>query len=305
MNAAVLNIHSTKIREQQGELEMARINIEDCWWTDPRRSMLIRLLGHENKADGAAVQMWRLGQEFWKRDRALVSKQIFETLEFASELLRTSLADVRGEMIYVRGSSVYFEWIYENRESGKAGGKKSAEVRRAKYGSAQPRPRSEPEQKTEGVSNPPSNDISEQVEASEASYSSSYSYNSLSEERESEREKQKNGNTEGPSNPPLEMENKWAQTKAELLKIYPHDEKILDDAFGVMNSGTFLGNKIHNPSVYILKCWSDIRQQFSNPYEQRQSQEIKKICSHKNWVIDPHTGMSKCVACKLGLARAQ
>lgn len=118
---------------------MARINIEECWWTDPRRSKLIKLMGgDEERADGAAVRMWRLAQEFWKCDRRSVPQPIFKTLEHAELLLGAGLAslgEVLGdglvkEVVYVRGSSQWLDWAREQKEKNKAngskGGKKSA-----------------------------------------------------------------------------------------------------------------------------------------------------------------------------------
>ena len=122
---------------------MARINIEECWWSDPRRSKLIRLLGgDEERADGAVIKMWRTAQEFWKRDHQLVPRRVFEALQSASELIEAGLADDRGDYIYVRGSSEYLEWVKDKTEAGKLGGLKSAQARREKYGSAQPKSRS-------------------------------------------------------------------------------------------------------------------------------------------------------------------
>lgn len=124
---------------------MARINIEECWWTDPRREALGRLVGSLDLADAYAIRMWRLAQEFWKHDRGLVPKELFFILPKAEELVQCRLADVRGEFVYVRGSSVYLEWTYEKKQQAKAAGKKSAEARRAKTGSAQPKRRTSPE----------------------------------------------------------------------------------------------------------------------------------------------------------------
>jgi hypothetical protein len=119
---------------------MARINIEDCWWTDPRRSALSRLVG-ETRADGIAVRAWRLGQDFWKHGRGLIPKELFDCLDGAAELIQSGLAEVRASFVYVRGSSAYLDWVAEKREQAKVAGKKSAEVRRKKRGSAQPNPR--------------------------------------------------------------------------------------------------------------------------------------------------------------------
>lgn len=118
---------------------MARLTIEDCWWTDPRRTALGRGLGDLELADGVAASAWRLAQEFWKREQALVPKSLFDSLRGALELIRVGLADVREGFVYVRGSSAYLDWIREQREIAKIAGKKSAEIRRAKTGSAQPK----------------------------------------------------------------------------------------------------------------------------------------------------------------------
>lgn len=116
---------------------MARINIEECWWSDPRRTKLLLKIGFA--ADSAAVNMWRTAQEFWGRSRGLIPKHIFDKLEYASELIECGLADVRDRSVYVRGSSEYLDWHAEKREQAREAGKKSAESRRKKSGSAQPK----------------------------------------------------------------------------------------------------------------------------------------------------------------------
>jgi hypothetical protein len=116
---------------------VARINIEECWWSDPRRTKLLLRIGFA--ADGAAVNMWRLAQEFWGKSRGLVPADVFFKLEHAQELIDAGLADVRERSVYVRGCSEYLEWHAEKREQASAAGKKSAEVRRKKSGSAQPK----------------------------------------------------------------------------------------------------------------------------------------------------------------------
>ena len=117
---------------------MARLNIEDCWWTDPRRSALARKIGSEDKADIAAIRAWKLAQEFWKKGKGLVPIYLFEVLEYYQELLDCHLAEVRGEFVYVRGSSAYLDWVREAREKAQKAGKASAEARKKKHGTSQP-----------------------------------------------------------------------------------------------------------------------------------------------------------------------
>jgi hypothetical protein len=115
---------------------VARINIEECWWSDPRRTKLLLKIGFA--ADAAAVNMWRAAQEFWGKGRGLIPKHVYDKIEYAQELIDSGLADVRESFVYVRGCSEYLEWHAEKREQASAAGKKSAEVRRKKAGTAQP-----------------------------------------------------------------------------------------------------------------------------------------------------------------------
>jgi hypothetical protein len=106
---------------------MARLTIEDCWWTDPRRSKLIKAIGDDDLADVVAIRAWRLAQEFWKHARGLVPKSIFQHLRNAQDLIHAGLAEDLGDEVYVRGSSAYLDWLIERQESGRVGGKKSAQ----------------------------------------------------------------------------------------------------------------------------------------------------------------------------------
>jgi hypothetical protein len=118
---------------------MARIAVEDKWWTDPRRSRLVKLLGGEDEVEGAVLKMWRLAQEFWKHGKGLVPQELFMTLLHADELIESGLASVQDSFIYVRGSSMYLDWVREQREHASEAGKKSADARRKKSGTAQPK----------------------------------------------------------------------------------------------------------------------------------------------------------------------
>ncbi len=101
-------------------------------------------LGSGALADGVATSAWRLAQEFWGKERGLVPKSSFDALEHSGALIDSQLAEVRGAFVYVRGSSEYLEWHFKKREAAKIAGKKSAEKRRKKYGSAQPNPERTP-----------------------------------------------------------------------------------------------------------------------------------------------------------------
>lgn len=114
--------------------KVARINIEQVWWTDPRREKLGKLLGDLLLADAIAIRAWKLAQDFWGNNRGLVPSHIFETLQENSKLIQANLAEVREDGVYIRGSSQYLDWVAEKRESAKKGGEKSAKRPRDKKG---------------------------------------------------------------------------------------------------------------------------------------------------------------------------
>lgn len=118
---------------------MARINIEDCWWTDPRRKALARKFGEESQADGCAVNAWRTAQEYWKHGRILIPSHIWSLLPGAAEMVEIGLAEVRPDGVYVRGSCQYLEWVLERHQAAKKGGERSAKIRRERTGSAVPK----------------------------------------------------------------------------------------------------------------------------------------------------------------------
>ena len=103
---------------------MARINIEDCWWTDPRRIKLNALT--DDRGDGIALRMWRAAQTYWGRGKAKMPLHVFQKLEGHEALLQVELARVIAEEVYVRGSSEHHDWLIEKKKSASAGGKISA-----------------------------------------------------------------------------------------------------------------------------------------------------------------------------------
>lgn len=117
---------------------MARINIEESWWTDPRRKKFIKLLGSEELADGIAVGFWRQAQNYWTKGRRGIPEAIFKQIEASSKLIEAGLAYLRENEVFAAGSFEAFEWLEKKRISASNGGKKSAEVRR-KNGNIQPK----------------------------------------------------------------------------------------------------------------------------------------------------------------------
>lgn len=122
-------------------LRVARISIEEIWWNDPRRSALARVLGGQAIADGAAMKLWRVGQEYWKQNQLLIPEKIFNLLEGAQATLGVGLATLGKDGVYVAGSREWFDWLEQSKRSGSIGGKKSAQRPRDSKGRLQKNPR--------------------------------------------------------------------------------------------------------------------------------------------------------------------
>jgi hypothetical protein len=94
----------------------------------------MRVLENPRLADSTAIAMWVLAQEFWKKGRSLVPKEIFETLDDADKLIECKLARLKGDFVYVCGSSQYLDWLFEEKEKRARGGRTSAQRPRDEKG---------------------------------------------------------------------------------------------------------------------------------------------------------------------------
>lgn len=116
---------------------MARVNIEENWWVDPRREKLAKLLGDELLADGAVIRLWRIAQEYWKNSEP-IPNHVFEHVRYGSEIVACGLAISNEQGVYVRGSTKSFEWLQKRKDAASKAGKKSAESRKKTKGTSQP-----------------------------------------------------------------------------------------------------------------------------------------------------------------------
>lgn len=206
---------------------MARINIEECWWSDARRNKLIELLkGNSRLADGLMLQAWKLAQNHCTSEGGLIplsqflclteAEVLFEcdlavlvqantkqTPSKAKQIIATAKEDaatLHSCQAYVRGSEEHHKWLSARRKAGASGGKKSAKRGRDEGGRLQ----ANAKQKQANASN---------GKQSQASYSSSYS-SSTSYSLEEE-------NTYMADNkPPSSSNNETAAREPELLSEF-------------------------------------------------------------------------------------
>lgn len=116
---------------------MARINIDDRLYADPRFKALCRLTGSEEIALGRMVLVFRMAQEYFCQDSKFIPCDIWDLQGF-DHVEKVGLAERHEAGIYVKGSSESFDWLLKRKAAAKAGGQKSAQARKQKYGSAQP-----------------------------------------------------------------------------------------------------------------------------------------------------------------------
>lgn len=112
---------------------MARINVETDLWADPRFQELLIRAGDRHKAKGMVLELFTVAQKHWYPDRKLIPIEEIGRAGLEA-LIDVGLAEIQPHGVYCRGSEEAFAWLFEKQEAGK----KSAEVRRAKFGTAQP-----------------------------------------------------------------------------------------------------------------------------------------------------------------------
>lgn len=105
---------------------MARISIEDEWFSDPRRYRLAEKFGFPSdpsgllKADGHAVEVWFFAQKYWRK-KELIPTHAWEGAGLGDAMFQCGLAEKRDGGIYVRGAERHFDWYFKKTASLTAG----------------------------------------------------------------------------------------------------------------------------------------------------------------------------------------
>lgn len=95
------------------------------------------------------TDFWQLAQDHWAHDRLMPIEEF--TSHGFTPILEVHLAVEKPGGIYAKGGEERFAWLRDR----VGGGKKSAESRKKKYGTAQPNPRTEPELSSASVGTAP------------------------------------------------------------------------------------------------------------------------------------------------------
>lgn len=106
---------------------MPRLNIDDIWFDDPRRTELGIKLKSPLIADGVALSMWRLAQTYF-RVGLLVPADQYKRMAFHLEFQESGLAEYFTDGVYIKGRDDAFDWIRKKQQSGRKGGKAKAKA---------------------------------------------------------------------------------------------------------------------------------------------------------------------------------
>ena len=120
---------------------MARINIEEELWADPRFERLQELLG--DGALHALVRFWRYCQKQWIENK-MIPKKFFSSA-FKKELLECGFAIEDGDGIMCVGADKHFGWLKQKIDAGRRGGIVRSEQMRHKVQAVPKRSLSEPQ----------------------------------------------------------------------------------------------------------------------------------------------------------------
>jgi hypothetical protein len=106
---------------------MARQNIDEAYWSDPRRGLLIAKLGCHLKADGAVLNAWKLAERYWVPNQKAIPITAWKIAGLPMALIEVGFAELKdnGDFVYVNGSKDFFAWRFKKRSSGAKGGRKN------------------------------------------------------------------------------------------------------------------------------------------------------------------------------------
>lgn len=103
---------------------MARVNVEERFWTDPRLEKLSIKLHSRYKAIGQCVELWHIGQEFYSNKNKFTMRA-FKYHGLSKYLIECGFAVLENDEIKIRGADDQFKWILCAKEGASKGGKAS------------------------------------------------------------------------------------------------------------------------------------------------------------------------------------
>lgn len=100
---------------------MARINVEDSLFEDPRFELIANEIG-KALAVGNFVLIAKVAQKYWVKGE-LIPKEIYKRLKFPKQFVEVGLVIEKDNGLYLRGSEKHFAWYVAKHGNGKKGGR--------------------------------------------------------------------------------------------------------------------------------------------------------------------------------------
>lgn len=108
-----------------------------------------RLGGKRGDALDCLCSFWNAALEYWKKGKQYVPEKVFRLSATWPLLIEVDLAEAKPNGIYAKGAEEAFGWLLDLQMAKHAGGIASAEARKKKYGTAQPKSSNSVEQTAE------------------------------------------------------------------------------------------------------------------------------------------------------------
>lgn len=109
---------------------MARINIDDSLFNDPRFMDLVQRLGPE-VAIGSLVLAYKCAQRFWVPRLLPIPSDQFRLSKLRQEIIEVGLAEIRENgSVYIKGTEEQFAWLIQRSKAGRENKGKSVKRKR-------------------------------------------------------------------------------------------------------------------------------------------------------------------------------
>ena len=109
---------------------MARINIEEKWWGDPRRQAICDAAGDAYKIDGVFLHIIKCAQEYIK-DNSPIPEKIFSSFPFSTLFIEHGLCELSENGVWIDDHKRHIGWLAKRVEAGRKGGKITSNAKRA------------------------------------------------------------------------------------------------------------------------------------------------------------------------------
>lgn len=117
---------------------MARINVEERFWFDPRLKALKRELG-EYEATGQVLEFWRLAQQYFINNENIPHEH-WNVSGLSEFLIKFGFAiKHKDNSVSAQSGAKHFRWLIKAKEDGRIGGQLSSQRNRDRFGRLLPK----------------------------------------------------------------------------------------------------------------------------------------------------------------------